>query len=147
MDSTNQVLTMVWVQLLLLLLETPLNVIIVYYLDIQWKALLDSPGAGHGTRSSSWNWSETSSAGTYGESFGEIDYSWAMPTVVLQYLLMNLGMSTNFGPVDLINLPFPAHMRVDYIRVYQPEDEINIGCNPKDFPTEDYINQWVRFSR
>lgn len=54
---------------------------------------------------------------------------------------MNLGMSTSFGPVDLANLPFPAHMRVDYIRVYQPEDAINIGCNPKDFPTEDYINR------
>ncbi|KXN90601.1 Beta-glucan synthesis-associated protein KRE6 [Leucoagaricus sp. SymC.cos] len=59
------------------------------------------------------------------------------------YLIMNLGMSTNFGPVDLANLPFPAHMRVDYIRVYQPEDEINIGCNPKDFPTTDYINQYI----
>ncbi|KAF9452398.1 glycoside hydrolase family 16 protein [Macrolepiota fuliginosa MF-IS2] len=59
------------------------------------------------------------------------------------YLIMNLGMSTNFGPVDLDHLPFPAHMRVDYIRVYQPEGEINIGCNPKDFPTEDYINQYI----
>jgi len=59
------------------------------------------------------------------------------------YLIMNLGMSTNFGPVDLDHLPFPAHMRVDYIRVYQPKDEINIGCNPKDFPTEDYINQYI----
>jgi beta-glucanase (GH16 family) len=54
---------------------------------------------------------------------------------------MNLGMSTNFGPVDLEHLPFPAHMRVDYIRVYQPEDEINLGCDPKDFPTAQYINK------
>lgn len=59
------------------------------------------------------------------------------------YLIMNLGMSRNFGPVDLANLPFPARMRVDYIRVYQPKDQINIGCNPKDFPTTDYINRHI----
>ena len=60
---------------------------------------------------------------------------------------MNLGMSTNFGPVDLEHLTFPAHMRVDYIRVYQPTNAINIGCDPKDFPTEAYINQWVTLGR
>ncbi|THU76916.1 glycoside hydrolase family 16 protein [Dendrothele bispora CBS 962.96] len=56
------------------------------------------------------------------------------------YLLMNLGMSRNFGPVDLAHLQFPAHMYVDWIRVYQDSDNINIGCDPKDFPTADYIN-------
>ncbi|TFK44700.1 glycoside hydrolase family 16 protein [Crucibulum laeve] len=59
------------------------------------------------------------------------------------YLIANLGMSRNFGPVDLLHLPFPVHMRVDYIRVYQPKNAINIGCNPKDFPTEDYINKYI----
>ncbi|CCM00674.1 uncharacterized protein FIBRA_02713 [Fibroporia radiculosa] len=57
------------------------------------------------------------------------------------YLIMNLGMSYNFGEVDLTQIPFPVHLRVDYIRVYQPSDAINIGCDPKDFPTEAYINQ------
>ncbi|KIK67427.1 glycoside hydrolase family 16 protein [Collybiopsis luxurians FD-317 M1] len=57
------------------------------------------------------------------------------------YLLANLGMSTNFGPVDLDHLTFPAHLTIDYIRVYQPEDARNIGCDPKDFPTEAYINK------
>ena len=56
---------------------------------------------------------------------------------------MNLGMSTNFGPVDLDHLPFPVHMRVDYIRVYQPTNARNVGCDPPDFPTAKYINQWV----
>jgi hypothetical protein len=60
-----------------------------------------------------------------------------------QYIIMNLGMSTNFGPVDLEHLPFPTHMRVDYIRVYQPSNARNIGCDPKDFPTADYINTYV----
>ncbi|OBZ79710.1 Beta-glucan synthesis-associated protein KRE6 [Grifola frondosa] len=35
------------------------------------------------------------------------------------YLIMNLGMSTNFGTVDLEHLTFPTTMKVDWIRVYQ----------------------------
>jgi beta-glucan synthesis-associated protein KRE6 len=56
---------------------------------------------------------------------------------------MNLGISQNFGFVDLEHLTFPTTMRVDYIRVYQPTGSINIGCDPEDFPTEAYINQYV----
>ncbi|KAF8973276.1 glycoside hydrolase family 16 protein, partial [Flammula alnicola] len=59
------------------------------------------------------------------------------------YLIANLGMSRNFGHVDLRHLPFPAHMKIDYIRVYQPKTAINVGCNPNDFPTEAYINQYI----
>jgi len=33
-------------------------------------------------------------------------------------------------------------MKVDYIRVYQPSDQINIGCDPPDFPTAAYIEQY-----
>ncbi|KAH7916279.1 glycoside hydrolase family 16 protein [Hygrophoropsis aurantiaca] len=58
------------------------------------------------------------------------------------YLIMNLGMSTNFGTVDLAHLPFPVHLRVDYIRVYQPSNARNIGCDPKSFPTEAYIKAY-----
>lgn len=59
------------------------------------------------------------------------------------YLIANLGMSTGFGPVDLAHLTFPAHMRIDYIRVYQPSNAVNVGCDPKDFPTEAYINRYL----
>ncbi|KAH8099415.1 beta-glucan synthesis-associated [Cristinia sonorae] len=59
------------------------------------------------------------------------------------YILMNLGMSTNFGPVDLEHLPFPVTMKVDYIRVYQDPDHINYGCDPEDFPTQAYINRYI----
>ncbi|KAI0638361.1 glycoside hydrolase family 16 protein [Trametes polyzona] len=59
------------------------------------------------------------------------------------YIIMNLGMSHNFGEVDLDHLPFPVHMRVDYIRVYQPSHSINIGCDPKDYPTQEYINTYL----
>ncbi|KAF8843079.1 glycoside hydrolase family 16 protein [Paxillus ammoniavirescens] len=59
------------------------------------------------------------------------------------YIIVNLGMSTNFGVVDLDHLPFPAHLRIDYIRVYQPSNAHNIGCDPKDFPTAEYINTYI----
>ncbi|KAK7676909.1 hypothetical protein QCA50_020165 [Cerrena zonata] len=59
------------------------------------------------------------------------------------YIIANLGMSFNFGNVDLEHIPFPVHMYVDYIRVYQNPDEKNIGCSPKNFPTEDYINKYL----
>ncbi|KAF8161089.1 glycoside hydrolase family 16 protein [Crassisporium funariophilum] len=59
------------------------------------------------------------------------------------YLIANLGMSTNFGHVDLEHLTFPAHMRIDYIRVYQPSNAVNVGCDPPGFPTKDYINKYL----
>ncbi|GBE78036.1 beta-glucan synthesis-associated [Sparassis latifolia] len=59
------------------------------------------------------------------------------------YIIVNLGMSKNFGTVDLEHLPFPATMSIDYIRVYQDPSKINVGCDPKDFPTAAYINQYM----
>ncbi|PBL01189.1 beta-glucan synthesis-associated protein [Armillaria gallica] len=59
------------------------------------------------------------------------------------YILVNLGMSENFGYVDLEHLTFPAIMSIDYIRVYQPKDSINVGCNPDDFPTQAYIEEYI----
>jgi len=53
---------------------------------------------------------------------------------------MNLGISENFGFVDFDNLEFPVSMLVDYIRVYQPKGALNIGCDPTNYPTQDYIN-------
>ena len=52
-------------------------------------------------------------------------------------------MSSNFGFVDLENLIFPTTMSIDYIRVYQKKGEINIGCDPPDFPTQAYITEYV----
>ncbi|KAJ7706348.1 beta-glucan synthesis-associated [Mycena rosella] len=59
------------------------------------------------------------------------------------YIIANLGMSENFGTVDFEHLTFPAVMRVDYVRVYQPKDAINIGCDPADFPTAAYIEEYL----
>lgn len=52
---------------------------------------------------------------------------------------MNLAISEGFGIVDAANLPFPGIMSVDYVRVYQPKDAINTGCDPIDHPTAKYI--------
>ncbi|CAE6479476.1 hypothetical protein ACGC1H_005368 [Rhizoctonia solani] len=59
------------------------------------------------------------------------------------YILANLGMSYNFGPIDFDHLVFPAYMLVDYIRVYQPANQRNLGCDPPDFPTAKYINTYI----
>ncbi|KAJ7049830.1 beta-glucan synthesis-associated [Mycena amicta] len=34
-------------------------------------------------------------------------------------------------------------MRIDWIRVYQPADRINIGCDPKEMPTRVYIDTYI----
>ncbi|KAL1745400.1 beta-glucan synthesis-associated [Schizophyllum fasciatum] len=58
------------------------------------------------------------------------------------YLIMNLGISENFGFVDYEHLTFPTQMSIDYIRVYQDVNNINYGCDPADFPTSAYIEQF-----
>lgn len=62
-----------------------------------------------------------------------------------QHILMNLAISPNFGAIDFKHLTFPCAMRIDYIRIYQFQDQINYGCDPEGFPTEAYINTSVRY--
>ncbi|GAA5891569.1 hypothetical protein JCM6882_004512 [Rhodosporidiobolus microsporus] len=57
------------------------------------------------------------------------------------YVIANLGMSPSFQWVDFDNLVFPAYMHIDYIRIYQDADHIDIGCSPEDFPTAAYIER------
>ena len=59
------------------------------------------------------------------------------------YILLNLAISSGFGFVDWDNLEFPGKMLIDYVRVYQPKGQINVGCDPDDFPTSDYINRHI----
>ncbi|WWC91061.1 uncharacterized protein L201_006002 [Kwoniella dendrophila CBS 6074] len=60
------------------------------------------------------------------------------------YLIMNLGISENFGAVDYEGLEklWPVKMQVDYIRVYQDPNKRNIGCDPADMPTAKYISMF-----
>ncbi|KAF8609469.1 beta-glucan synthesis-associated [Ceratobasidium sp. AG-I] len=59
------------------------------------------------------------------------------------YMIVNLGLSPNFGAIDFEHLVFPTWMLIDWIRVYQPKDQHNVGCDPPDFPTADYINTYI----
>ncbi|KDN44552.1 glycoside hydrolase family 16 protein [Tilletiaria anomala UBC 951] len=58
------------------------------------------------------------------------------------YLIMNLGISQNFGTPNWKGLKWPNMMDVDWIRVYQLPGQ-NVGCDPSDYPTKDYINRHI----
>lgn len=46
----------------------------------------------------------------------------------------------DFGTIDWAELQWPNYMDIDWVRLYQKGDP-KIGCNPSDYPTEDYINR------
>lgn len=56
-------------------------------------------------------------------------------------IVFNLGISPNWQGVDLTTMTFPTEMVIDYVRVYQRTDSQNIGCDPPDYPTMDYISR------
>ncbi|EDR09611.1 glycoside hydrolase family 16 protein, partial [Laccaria bicolor S238N-H82] len=58
------------------------------------------------------------------------------------YIIANLGFSLNFGSINFDQLVLPAVMSIDYIRVYQPKNAVNIGCDPAAFPTAQYIQTY-----
>jgi len=74
---------------------------------------------------------------------GRLSPSSANADSLPQYLIINLGMSENFGDVDLEHLGFPVTMSVDWIRVYQRTDSIDYTCDPPGFPTQAYINTYI----
>lgn len=59
------------------------------------------------------------------------------------YIIFNLGISYNFGAISnqIFDDDWPYIMKVDWVRVYQPTDSINIGCDPPGMPTAAYINK------
>lgn len=59
-----------------------------------------------------------------------------------QYIIFNLGMAPSFQAQDFKNLKFPSTMYIDWVRVYQKTGVNNIGCDPSNYPTTDYINKW-----
>ncbi|CAE6443354.1 hypothetical protein ACGC1H_006125 [Rhizoctonia solani] len=59
------------------------------------------------------------------------------------YMIFNLGISPNFGGIDWEHLVFPTWMLVDWVRVYQPKGARNVGCDPEDYPTAEYINTFI----
>lgn len=86
------------------------------------------------------------------------------------YIILNFGMSPQFGDPDFEHLVLPAIMKIDYVRVYQRTGMTNIGvniraglylrtflsrwllsltrrslqlpqCDPPGYPTMDYIDR------
>ncbi|XP_006455620.1 hypothetical protein AGABI2DRAFT_227064 [Agaricus bisporus var. bisporus H97] len=58
------------------------------------------------------------------------------------YVIANLGFSPNFGYIDFDKLTLPAVMSIDYVRIYQPKNAVNVGCDPVGFPTAKYIETY-----
>ncbi|KAI5480288.1 glycoside hydrolase family 16 protein [Pseudohyphozyma bogoriensis] len=56
------------------------------------------------------------------------------------YINLNLAISDSFQTPAWGSLTFPNKLYIDYVRVYQ-KGTANIGCDPKDYPTSDYINK------
>ncbi|KAG7663508.1 uncharacterized protein J8A68_002967 [[Candida] subhashii] len=55
-------------------------------------------------------------------------------------LILNMGLSREWNNnLDLNKLQLPAIFEIDYIRIYQPQDSIELTCDPQDYPTHDYI--------
>lgn len=72
-------------------------------------------------------------------------------------IILNLGISSMLSPsyhllsftnaifpanwqtITPSTLEFPAEMLIDYVRVYQRKGQTNIGCDPVDYPTAEYI--------
>ena len=57
-------------------------------------------------------------------------------------IIANFGMSNSFAAInfDDIQKDMPAFMRIDYIRIYQPEDNQIMTCDPDGYPTTPYID-------
>ncbi|KAG8997689.1 hypothetical protein FRB90_012440 [Tulasnella sp. 427] len=58
-------------------------------------------------------------------------------------IILNLGISEGFQAVDTSTLTLPAHLRFDYVRVYQRKGQTSVGCDPDDHPTAKYINDHI----
>ncbi|KMU73795.1 beta-glucan synthesis-associated protein SKN1 [Coccidioides immitis RMSCC 3703] len=58
-------------------------------------------------------------------------------------VIMNLGMSHSFAPLNLTGLAplLPAKMRFDYVRLYQDPDKKSVTCDPPGMETTRYIKK------
>ncbi|SMR59166.1 unnamed protein product [Zymoseptoria tritici ST99CH_1E4] len=54
-------------------------------------------------------------------------------------IILNLGISNGWTWIENDKLKFPAVMRVDYVRWYQPEGSEMVTCDPPGYETTEYI--------
>ncbi|TIA94036.1 hypothetical protein E3P81_00471 [Wallemia ichthyophaga] len=81
----------------------------------------------------------------YGDAVGPDERTAISERVIMDeplYIIFNLGISENFDTISDRIFAEQNHyvMKVDWVRVYQPENDINIGCDPKEMPTAAYID-------
>lgn len=69
------------------------------------------------------------------------EISWRPVPLEPMYVILNLALSAGFGDIDWDNIEFPGIMLVDYVRIWQVKGKENVGCDPPDFPTKDYIER------
>jgi beta-glucanase (GH16 family) len=57
-------------------------------------------------------------------------------------IVVNFGMSNGFASLDMAGLAklMPATMRIDYVRIYQPEGQTSVTCDPPGYETTQYIS-------
>lgn len=98
---------------------------------------------GNGQGSVTWFVDEKQSWTVRGSAIGpdaRIDIGQRLIPVEPMTIIMNLGMSNGFQTIRWPTLNFPATMKVDYVRVYQPDgQEDRVSCDPADHPTANYI--------
>ncbi|CAN6625834.1 beta-glucan synthesis-associated protein Kre6p [Trichomonascus vanleenenianus] len=58
-------------------------------------------------------------------------------------IVLNLGISNSWVYIDWPALLWPSSMYIDYVRVYQPSDQVSVTCDPSGFPTYDYIQEHI----
>ncbi|TIB72758.1 glycoside hydrolase family 16 protein [Wallemia mellicola] len=106
-----------------------------------------TPGTGH-EASIAWTVNDELRWQVFGDALGgneTIKISERPITDEPMYVILQLGISYNFGAIsdEVLNGAWPNIMKVDWVRVYQPSDSINIGCDPPEMPTAAYINRHI----
>lgn len=56
-------------------------------------------------------------------------------------MIFNLGISQSWSYISWDALVFPMVFEIDYVRIYQPKNNISVTCDPEDYPTYDYIKE------
>lgn len=65
---------------------------------------------------------------------------WRQITKEPMSLVFNMGLSYMWNQdLNVENLQLPSKFLIDYIRIYQPFDKIEMTCDPIDYPTDEYI--------
>ncbi|GAV28143.1 hypothetical protein PMKS-001612 [Pichia membranifaciens] len=78
---------------------------------------------------------------TEGAFHPEGNINWRIIPKEPMSLVMNLGLSKSWSEVHLDTIDFPVYMDVDYVRIFQPKGAESLTCDPKNYPTYDYIKE------